>query len=137
MHSMHFTRVTIVRTESNPDAHNLNDLLLWLGASLGLFNPRDKDKSCYRIFVILLKQLKLGEGITSDDIALKTGLTRGTVVHHLNRLMDAGLVVSHRGKYALSVDNLEEVVENVRIQVNKTFDRISSVAKFIDKNLNN
>jgi predicted transcriptional regulator len=133
---MRFTKITIIKEKSRPDAHNINELLQWLGGSLGLFNLRDKDKSCYRVFLALLKDCK-GEarGLTSDEIALMTKLTRGTVVHHLHTLMDAGIVISDRGYYALRVDNLEQLVTEVQANINGTFETMKDVAKFIDKQL--
>lgn len=133
---MRFSRITIIQTTTSPDEHNINEMLQWFGGTLGLFNPRDKDKSCYRVFLSLVKDLK-GEvgGLTSDELAIQTGLTRGTVIHHLNKLMESGIVVNHRGRYSLRVDNLEELVHSVRNNVNKTLDNLSDIAKFIDNKL--
>ena len=61
-------RVTIVRLD-RPDNHDLNQSLQWFGNSLGLFNARDKDKSCFRIFIELLKASKIKEPMSSDEIA--------------------------------------------------------------------
>ncbi|MBD3209524.1 helix-turn-helix transcriptional regulator [Candidatus Woesearchaeota archaeon] len=133
---MRFTKITIISTRTQPDRRNINELLQWIGGSLGLFSTRDKDKSCYRIFLILLKDLqRQAPGMTSDEIAAATHLTRGTVIHHLNRLMEAGIVLAERGRYALRVDTLEELVNEVQAGVNKTFDSIRQVAKYIDEQL--
>lgn len=133
---MRFTRITIIKSTVEPRPGSINELLQWLGGSLGLFNPRDKDKSCYRVFLALIKDVKRGgQGRTSDELALETRLTRGTVVHHLNRLMEAGIVSYGRGRYALAVDSLEELVENIRSQVNKTFEAVREVARYLDGKL--
>jgi predicted transcriptional regulator len=130
---MRLTRITIIRTKQ-PDRYSLNELLQWFGGSLGLFNLRDKDRSCFRIFIVLLKdQKKEGTGLSSDEIAEITALSRGTVVHHLNKLMEAGMVISDRNKYYLKVDNLAELVELVRIDTNKTLDSLKDIGKEIDK----
>ena len=47
-------RITIINVRK-PALRTINDELQWLGSSLGLFNLRDKDKSCFRIFIELLK----------------------------------------------------------------------------------
>lgn len=134
---MRFTKITIIKAASEPNYQNINELLQWFGGSLGLFNPRDKDKSCYRVFLALLNNLRnKDEGLTSDQIAFETALSRGTVVHHLNRLMDAGIVINTRGLYALKVESLEELVEQIRHNVNKTFDGLKDIGKHIDRQLN-
>jgi len=132
---MKFTKVTIISTKA-PVEPNINALLQWFGGTLGLFNLRDKDRSCYRIFVILLRDLKKdSEGLSSDEIAEVTSLSRGTVVHHLNRLMESGLVTNDRNKYSLKVNNLKELVDVVQKDVNKAFDDLKTVGNKLDKML--
>lgn len=130
---MRVTKITVIRTKK-PDAYNLNELLQWFGGSLGLFNLRDKDRSCFRVFIILLKDVKgKAIGLTSDDIAELTSLSRGTVVHHLNKLIEAGLVSNERNKYYLKVDNLEELVELVKRDTNRAFDNLKEIGVEIDR----
>jgi len=136
---MRFTRITIIRIrkpdiEQNKE-HSVNSELQFLGESLGLFNERDKDKSCFRIFIVMLKALKNGHHLTSDEIAERTNLTRGTVIHHLTRLMESGIVVSQKNYYMLAVDNMEELVDLVKSNLVKTFDNLKPVARSIDKKL--
>jgi predicted transcriptional regulator len=131
---MRFTRITIIRIKK-PEQDHINEELRFLGESLGLFNERDKDKSCFRIFIALLKSLKTNHRLTSDEIADRTNLTRGTVVHHLNRLMESGIVVNQKGYYILAVDNMEELVELVKNNLTKTFDNLKPIARNIDKKL--
>ncbi|MGV8141977.1 MAG: ArsR family transcriptional regulator [Candidatus Woesearchaeota archaeon] len=131
---MRFTRITIIRIKK-PGQDHINEELKFLGESLGLFSERDKDKSCFRIFIVLIKALKTGHKITSDEIAESTSLTRGTVIHHLNRLMESGIVVSQKNYYMLAVDSMEELVELVKNNLTKTFDGLKQTARNIDKKL--
>ncbi len=131
---MRFTKITIIRANV-PKARSVNEELQWLGASLGLFNLRDKDKSCFRIFVTLIKSLKAGRPLSSDDVADQLNLTRGTVIHHLNKLMESGLVVQEKNHYVLSVETLEELVDVVQKNINRALDGLKSVAKDLDERL--
>lgn len=131
---MQFIKITIIKTKK-PSNDNLNEELQYLGESLGLFSERDKDKSCFRIFIVLVKSLKTGIKLTSDDIASQTNLSRGTVIHHLNRLMESGMVINQKNKYMLAVDNMEELVELAKNNIIKTFDNLKTIAKNIDKKL--
>ncbi|MCF7798581.1 winged helix-turn-helix domain-containing protein [Candidatus Woesearchaeota archaeon] len=131
---MRITRVTIVREKKlSPDT--INDLLMLFGESLGLFSMRDKDKSCYRIFITLIKALKMDVELTSDELASQTGLTRGTVIHHLNRLMAAGIVVNYKNKYYIEHKNLKAMVTSLREGMNALLDDLSIVADKIDDRL--
>lgn len=127
-------KITIIRVK-NPSHNGINEKLQWLGDSLGLFNLRDKDKSCFRVFIELLKAAKMEEPMSSDELAEKLGITRGTVVHHLNKLMDAGIVAYHNNKYLLRAETLKELTEEIRRDVNKTFDKLSGIADEIDEAL--
>ena len=80
-------KVTVVRIRKELSG-NVNQELQWVGNSLGLFNLRDRDSSCFRVFITLVKRAKQNTPITSDDVADRLRLSRGTVVHHLNKLKE-------------------------------------------------
>ena len=131
---MRFTKITIISSRK-PQVQDINEQLQWFGGSLGLFGIRDKDKSCFRVFIVLLKNLKEEGPISSDEIADRTGLTRGTVVHHLNRLMSSGIVTSETNGYQLKVDKLEDLVDIIKDNVDRTFDNLKNIGKDLDKKL--
>ena len=62
-------RFTIIRIRKIP-SQDVNQELQWLGNALGLFNLRDKDKSCFRLFIELLKAAKMRVPLSSDELAL-------------------------------------------------------------------
>jgi len=127
-------RITIVKIR-RPAEHNVNDELQFLGNSLGLFNLRDKDKSCFRVFIELLKAAKRKQPISSDELAYRLTLTRGTVVHHVNKLMESGIVVHEGKRYFLRVDRLETLIQEIRKDVERTCVDLENIAKEIDKEL--
>ena len=129
---IHSSRITIVRV-NRPVEKDINKELQWLGHSLGLFNMRDKDKSCYRLFLELLKSSKRDMPLSSDELAEKLGLSRGTVVHHLNKLMDSGIVVHQKNKYFLRVDMLGKLIEELQRDLHTTWRTLREVANDIDK----
>lgn len=123
-------RITIVY-QKTPPLHTLNEELQWFGSSIGLFNLRDKDKSSFRIFIELLKAGKTGKALSSDELAFHLGLTRATVVHHLNKMMEAGLVVASENRYSLRsgslpglLDELEADYARAIKELRKTADKI-------------
>ena len=127
-------RITIVRIRK-PAEKNVNQELQWFGNSLGLFNLRDKDKSCFRIFIELLKAAKAKRPLSSDELAFRLNLTRGTVIHHINKLMDSGIVVYDGKRYMLRVDNLKDLVDEVEKDIERTCSDLKSIADEIDKRL--
>ncbi len=124
-------RITILQIRK-PLRTTLNDELQWFGSSLGLFNLRDRDKSCFRVFIELLKAAKEGNPVSSDDLANRLGLTRATVLHHIDTLMEKGMVVSRGRGYLLRESNLKRLIEDIKQDITRTYDEIAKVAEDID-----
>ncbi len=129
-----FRRVTIVKIRK-PPAKVVNEDLQWFCSSLGLFSMRDKNSSCFRVFIELLKAARHDRAISSDELAARLELTRGTVVHHLNKLISAGLITTEGNSYILRVSNLEELVDVVHKDTLEVFDNLKQVAKDLDDDL--
>jgi predicted transcriptional regulator len=127
-------RITIVNIR-RPAGHNVNQELQWLGSSLGLFNLRDKDKSCFRIFIELLKSTKARQSLTSDELAGRLTLSRGTIIHHVNRLMESGLVLHEGNRYILRVENLKSLIDELEKDIKRSCEDLKEVAKQIDNRL--
>ena len=113
----------------------MNKELQFLSESLGLFSERDREKSCFRIFIELLKAAKKRESLSSDELAYRLNLSRGTVVYHLTRLIGAGLVVVQDNKYSLRGKNLEQTLKKVKQDVVSAYEEVENVASEIDKKL--
>lgn len=131
---MYFHKITIIKLE-RPDEKDLNKDLQNFSNSLGLFNDRDKEKSCFRVFIELIKATRRGRGISSDYIAERANLSRGTVVHHLNKLIDAGIIIPYKGKYMLRVRNLKALVKEVRQDLIDNFKALEEMAQDLDDEL--
>ena len=127
-------RIVIVKVRKNY-RNNVNEELRWLGNSMGLFGIRDKDSSCFRVFITLLKTTKGNQAISSDRIAERLNLTRGTVVHHLTKLMNSGIVIREKEGYLLRENNLSQVIKDMKKDMDSVFEEIEETAKEIDKRL--
>lgn len=128
------TRITIIKVRKT-DADNINEELQWLGSSLGLFGLRDKDSSCFRVFITLVKKARKNEALSSDEIAEYLHLSRATAIHHLAKLMEAGLVVHEKEGYILRETHLLPLIRNVQRDLEIMFKEMEEVAKEIDERL--
>ena len=126
-------RLTLSWTRKMPG--DINAELQWLCDSLGLFPLRDYNSSMYRLFIELIKDSRRGTYATSDELAYRVGLTRGTVIHHLNKLMAAGIVMRQHKYYVLKDRTVARVIRTVRADVNELFDELEQAAEKIDKML--
>lgn len=127
-------KLTIYRLQ-RPKNADINKQVMWLSGAMGLFTCRDRGKSCYRIFLELLKAAKQRKSLSSDEIAYRLHLSRGAVVHHLNNLIDSGMVVAQKNKYALREASLDLLVKDLKKEMDDMFAEINSVAEDIDRML--
>ena len=131
---MFVQRITIVKVRRPPRA-TVNDELQWFGHSLGLFGERDRDKSCFRIFIELIKAIKATGGLTSDELADRLGLTRATVVHHLNTLMERGIIRHEGNKYVMRGDRLSLLMDDIQRDAERTIQEMKQAAEELDRML--
>ena len=131
---MPIRKITIIKI-SKLDNYTLNEDLQWFSNSLGLFGDRDKEKSCFRVFLEILKISKSNRGISSDQIAITSNLSRATVIHHINTLTSKGLVISKDNRYFLRVKNLEELVDLIKSDTIEVLKDLKRTAKDLDDEL--
>jgi len=134
MYNINIQEITIIRNRK-PAMKDINQQLQWFGGSLGLFNLRDKDKSCFRIFVEMVKSAKEKKALSSDEIAERAHLTRGTVVHHLRKLLKAGIIVHEKNSYILRVDNMSALIQEIEKDIDRTLSDLRDVAEQIDREI--
>ncbi len=115
--------------------HEMNDNFEWFCYSIGLVSPRDKERTSVKIFDTLLEAAVRGHSLTTDDIAKKVGVTRGAVIHHLNRMIELGLIIQRGGKYMLRVNNLEELVDEIERDIQSTIKIIRKISESLDKKI--
>ncbi|MEM3479252.1 MAG: helix-turn-helix domain-containing protein, partial [Candidatus Bathyarchaeia archaeon] len=103
---------------------------------LGFLEHRDKKKTAFRILRLLLEAARENKGLTSDELAERLYLTRGTMVHHLNKMIRSGLVIYHEGTYKLRGRSLKTTIEEAHRDINRIFENLYRVAESIDKAFN-
>lgn len=131
---MPFDRISLYNIDP-PATADINAELQWIGGVFGVFGERDKDSSCFRVFVTIVHATQQEGGVTSDDIAARCKLARGTVVHHINKLRDTGLVAPSPGGYRLAQQNMAAVLAGIEDEVQRILSVSKIVAKDIDRKL--
>ena len=129
---MFIRKITIVNVR-RPKSPSVNDELQWFGTALGLFGERDRDKSCFRIFIELMKAIKLSGGLTSDELADRLALTRATVIHHLNTLMERGIVVHEGNKYVMRDEKLTLLIDDIQRDMQRAMEEMKRAAEELDR----
>ncbi|MAG47312.1 hypothetical protein CL617_01795 [archaeon] len=130
-------KITItIRDSPNKTSKNVNDELLWLSDVLGLFDSkRDREKSKFRLFVELIKAKKEREFLSSDELAERARLSRGTIIHHIHDLEDRGFIIHKNKKYQLSRRNIELLIRDIKREFDDFYDDINDMARRVDREL--
>lgn len=124
-------RIVIRRIEP-PFEHGVEREMEWLCQSLGL-SPLNKDKSIIDIFKLIVKATEDGKGISSTEAAEKINLSRGAVIHHLNNLQLAGLVIKEGRNYFARSRSMVRTIQEVEEDIKRIFDRMQETAREIDR----
>lgn len=128
-------KISIIRHQK-PIGKTTNEQIRWLATALGMFNTRDKERCQFRIFIEILKSTRTKKGLSSDELAYRLDISRGTVIHHLKKLLEAGIIIREGKKYALRAYNLEALTYELQRDARNAFEDIKEISKSIDKDLN-
>ncbi len=126
--------LTIKKLKPLPE-RNLEKDLEWLCDSFGIIRERDKEKTGFKIFKILLKSTKEGDSLRINEITKKIKISRTTVVHHLRYMEECGVIVEKNRNYELRMNSLHEMVDEIERDILRSFDEIRQIAKDIDEDL--
>lgn len=114
---------------------HLNDALLFISQNLGLFNERDKEKSCHRLFIQLIQAKKENKTLNSQQLSLRSNLSRATVIHHMEKLVDLGIAKQTNHKFELIEKNLNFTLKKIKKQIDKLYSDMDLLTKELDKDL--
>jgi len=126
-------RITI-SIEPIPES-NTNEQLHWISQALGLFNERDKEKSCHRIFVELIKAKKDNKQVNSQDLADRSHLSRATVLHHLDKLIESNIVMEKDHEFELIDSNLNAIILRLKKEMNDFMVEMEKMSRKLDEEL--
>ncbi len=112
---------------------DINEQFQFFSESLGLINDRDKEKSCFRVFLELLKASNDNNILSSDEISEKANLSRATVIHHIDKLINSGLVISNKEGYFLRSNDLTNLLDEIKDEVNKSIENLRETARDINQ----
>lgn len=126
----------MIRTTHPPTECDVEKDIEWFCESLGLLGKRDKHKTGLRIFMILIESSKNKKMVSVNEIAKRAGVTRTTVIHHLKTMKGAGLVVRKNGNYELRMRSLQKIVDEIKLDIERTLNTVREIAEDIDRMLN-
>ncbi|MCL6088960.1 MAG: helix-turn-helix domain-containing protein [Candidatus Marsarchaeota archaeon] len=99
--------------------------------SMRILSARDMDGTVTVVFRSMLTEGR--QPVGSSELAQLTRLNRVTIIHHLQRLEQMGLVEHTERKYRLRVHDLSEAVEQMREEMMRSFEEAEVMALELDR----
>jgi len=130
------SKITL-HTVALPKEVGFEEKIAWICSSLGFFEKIDKGKTAATIFKEIYLAGMLGQVVTSTTIAEKIGMSRGSVINHLNNLLNAGLIEKGGKYYFARHKTMQGIIDEIEDDVLHTFSRMKRVSKEIDSEIDN
>jgi len=85
--------------------------------------------------VELIKAKKDNTLLSSQDLADKSNLSRATVLHHLDKLIESNIVMEKNHEFELIDSNLNSIIIRLKKEMNEFLDEMEKVSKKLDEEL--
>ncbi|VVB56488.1 Uncharacterised protein [uncultured archaeon] len=126
--------LTVIRTRRAASDSGEDDPLEVFCRRLSIISHRDMDGTVTVVFRSMLTSGRT-RPVGSSELAELTQLNRVTIIHHLQRLEQMGLVEHTERKYRLAVSDLSEAVERMREEMLRSFDEAGNLALRLDRQM--
>lgn len=123
----------VIRSVDKPAYKGPDELIQWFCEALGLSNANGKDSIEAEILKRFIVAAANNTGISSSQIRLKPEVARSTVIYHINRFIDSGLVVKRGRKYYLRAQELSGSIEEIEYDINREMMRLLDTAREFDR----
>ena len=125
----------VIKVLEKPDFNDPEKLIKWFCSVLGLSSEEDSAVTGIgeQILGSFARAAYTSEGISSSELKISTGIARSTVIYHLNRFMDSGLLVKKGRKYYLRASEMSKAIEEIEYDIDKEMKRMLDTAKEFDK----
>ncbi len=127
-------KITIHST-ARPVRNNPDDIIRWICVELGFSNGLDEDNVVEKMLAELAEAAHDNRGLTSSELHKGKGPSRSTIIYHLNRFIDCGLVVKQGRQYYLRAMELSKALEEVEYDIDIEMKKMINMANEYDRAL--
>ncbi len=127
----------VIKAIESPNANNPEDMVKWFCEVFGLASQNEENSIEEQLLKRFIVAAHENQGISSSEIKLEQPLARSTTIYHLNRLIDAGLIVKKGRKYYLRATDLSKVIEEIEYDMEREMRKMMDLAKLFDQMMQN
>lgn len=122
----------VIRFIEKPDQNDAEGIIRWFCDVFGLSNPEAENPVEKQVLKSFVEAAREGKGLSSSELDLETKLARSTVIYHLNRFRDAGLIVKRGRKYYLRAGEMEKVIQEIGYDLERELRGLIDTSKRLD-----
>ncbi|MGC8670050.1 MAG: hypothetical protein ACP5TL_02780 [Candidatus Micrarchaeia archaeon] len=87
-----------------------------------------------KLLMKFIEAARKNKAISSSELKI-SGVARSTIIYHLNRFIDYGLVVRKGRKYIFRGPNMESAIEEIEYDIDRELKKMLAFAKELDKQI--
>jgi phage FluMu protein gp41 len=126
---MHSREKIVIRYINRPDNDNMDGLIRLFCCAFDFDYEHGMEP-------LMLKEIVdasfAGDGITSLALKKRISAPRSTVIYHINRFMNVGLIVRRGTRYFLRAQSMVSTMEEIQKDIDGEFNRLSQYAEMLD-----
>ncbi len=124
----------VIKSIDRPDYNDPKALLRWFCLVFGLEDEKSKrnNEIVEQILINFLYSAREGRGMSSSEIKMEPDLPRSTLIYHLNRFVDAGIITRDGHTYRLRAPDMAKLTEEINYDIDREFMRMLDAAKEFD-----
>jgi len=126
-------RITIIRNRKPPEK-NIQKDLDWFCKSFG-FCEDTQAHTASKVLKEIIRQNAKGNAMGSTELASKVDMSRGAVIHQLNRLVSAGLIEKSGRYYTLRGASISDTIRELERDMQRIFEDFEEMAREMDEEL--
>ncbi|MCL4373868.1 MAG: hypothetical protein M1360_03240 [Candidatus Marsarchaeota archaeon] len=119
----------VIRSVERPRSDTPESIIRWFCNVLDLDSDIEED-----LLKKFIKAANQNKSISSSELKFEN-VARSTVIYHLNRFIDAGLVVRKGRKYMFRGPNMSSLIEEMEYDIDREMQRMLDFAKELDRQL--
>lgn len=123
----------VIRFVERPDMDDTRKMIRWFCEVFGLASESANFGVEEQILRRFAEAAYRNEGLSSSELDLDTDLARSTIIYHLNRFIDAGLLVKRGRKYYFRASEMSKAIQEIEYDINRELMRMLDAAREFDR----
>ncbi len=125
----------VIRYVEKParEKDNADVLIRWFCEALGLSKEDEKNSIEEKMLKKFIYAALKDRGISSGELDFGKPVPRSTVIYHLNRFVDAGLIVKRGRRYYLRSIDMAGVIKELEYDMDREIRRMLDMAEELNR----